>query len=82
MILDGAEITADALSTGDGGRVIVWSDDYTNFSGLISAKGSINGNGGFVGNYFNETFLNSIIQIHEIISFYALIFLTFLVYKV
>ena len=36
----------------------------------------INGNGGFVGNYFNETFLNSLIQIHETISFYILIFLT------
>ena len=35
----------------------------------------INGNGGFVGNYFNETFLNSIVQIHESTSFYILIFL-------
>ena len=36
----------------------------------------INGNGGFVGNYFNQTFLNSLIQIHETITFYMLIFLT------
>ena len=36
----------------------------------------INGNGGFVGNYFNQTFLNSLVQIHETISFYILIFLT------
>ena len=35
----------------------------------------INGNGGFVGNYFNQTFLNSLIQINETISFYILIFL-------
>ena len=35
----------------------------------------INGNGGFVGNYFNQTFLNSLIQIHEKIFFYILIFL-------
>ena len=35
----------------------------------------INGNGGFVGNYFNQTFLNSLIQIHETTSFYILIFL-------
>ena len=35
----------------------------------------INGNGGFVGNYFNQTFLNSIINIHETISFYVLIIL-------
>ena len=34
----------------------------------------INGNGGFVGNYFNQTFLNSLIQIHETTSFYILIF--------
>ena len=33
----------------------------------------INGNGGFVGNYFNQTFLNSLIQIHETTSFYILI---------
>ncbi len=36
----------------------------------------INGNGGFVGNYFNETFLNSLVQINETISYYVLIFLT------
>ena len=34
----------------------------------------INGNGGFVGIYFNETFLNSLISINETISFYLLIF--------
>ena len=34
----------------------------------------INGNGGFVGIYFNETFLNSFISINETISFYLLIF--------
>ncbi len=37
----------------------------------------INGNGGFVGNYFNQTFLNSLVQTHETITFYILIFLTF-----
>ncbi len=37
----------------------------------------INGNGGFVGNYFIKTFLGSLIQIHELISFYVLIFLIF-----
>ncbi len=36
----------------------------------------INGNGGFVGNYFNQTFLNSLIKINEPISYYFLIFLT------
>ena len=37
----------------------------------------INGNGGFVGNYFNQTFLGSLVQINETISFYILIILTF-----
>ena len=40
----------------------------------------INGNGGFVGNYFNQTFLNSLVQINETISFYILIFLTFILF--
>ncbi|MDC3174205.1 DNA translocase FtsK [Candidatus Pelagibacter sp.] len=40
----------------------------------------INGNGGFVGNYFNQTFFNSLVQIHETISFYTLIFLTFFLF--
>ncbi len=42
----------------------------------------INGNGGFVGNYFNRTFLNSLVQIHETTSFYVLIFFTFLLFLI
>ena len=42
----------------------------------------INGNGGFVGNYFNQTFLISLVQINEIISFYVLIFLIILLFLV
>lgn len=42
-------INADAISEGDGGRVIVWADDATGFQGDISARGgSISGDGGFV----------------------------------
>ncbi|MBI2297123.1 MAG: hypothetical protein HYU76_14055 [Betaproteobacteria bacterium] len=42
-------ITADAVVSGDGGKVIVWSDDATRFYGTISARGgSQSGNGGFV----------------------------------
>ena len=42
-------ISADALENGDGGRVIVWADDSTDFSGDISVVGgSTSGNGGFV----------------------------------
>ena len=33
----------------------------------------INGNGGFVGSYFNQTFLSSIIQMNENIFYYVLI---------
>src|SRR5207248_1465188 len=42
-------IRADAGTTGDGGRVIVWSDESTRFFGSISARGGAqSGNGGFV----------------------------------
>ena len=45
----GATIKADAITNGDGGKVIVWADDSTRFSGAISAKGgSEGGDGGFV----------------------------------
>lgn len=42
-------IRADAMTTGDGGRVIAWADGSTGFYGTISARGgSQSGNGGFV----------------------------------
>ncbi|WP_293076713.1 filamentous hemagglutinin N-terminal domain-containing protein [Okeania sp. SIO3B5] len=42
-------ISADAITNGDGGRVIIWSDGVTNFAGNISAKGGeFSGDGGFV----------------------------------
>ncbi|TAN71386.1 MAG: filamentous hemagglutinin N-terminal domain-containing protein, partial [Methylobacter sp.] len=42
-------IKADAKTNGDGGKVIVWSDDATRAYGDISAKGgSRSGNGGFI----------------------------------
>ncbi|MEK6593729.1 MAG: filamentous hemagglutinin N-terminal domain-containing protein [Pseudomonadota bacterium] len=44
-----ATIRADAITAGDGGKVIVWSDDATRAYGSISARGgSTSGNGGFV----------------------------------
>ncbi|MCZ6845675.1 MAG: filamentous hemagglutinin N-terminal domain-containing protein [Alphaproteobacteria bacterium] len=44
----GAVIDADATATGDGGRVIVWSDATTSFFGKISARGGPSGgDGGF-----------------------------------
>lgn len=42
-------ILADAISQGNGGKVIVWGDHATRFYGTIMAKGGINsGDGGFV----------------------------------
>jgi trimeric autotransporter adhesin len=42
-------IRADARTSGDGGRVIVWADGDTFMAGSISARGgSASGNGGFV----------------------------------
>src|SRR5919199_2659885 len=42
-------IQADALLNGNGGRVLVWSDQVTGFSGQASARGGTHsGNGGFV----------------------------------
>jgi fibronectin-binding autotransporter adhesin len=42
-------LLANAVTNGNGGRVIVWSDGMTQFSGSISATGgSLSGNGGFV----------------------------------
>ena len=40
-------ITADAANTGDGGRIIIWSDGATGFYGSLSAQGSQSGQGGF-----------------------------------
>ena len=42
-------IKANALQSGNGGKVIVWADDKTSFSGKISARGGVDsGNGGFI----------------------------------
>src|SRR5258706_1364468 len=43
-----ATITADAVNSGNGGKVIVWSDNTTVFRGTITGKGGAQGgNGGF-----------------------------------
>jgi filamentous hemagglutinin family protein len=45
----GASIKADAIASGDGGKVIVWADDITRAYGEISARGgAAGGDGGFV----------------------------------
>lgn len=44
-----ATIAADAVTGGDGGKVVVWSNDATRAYGSISARGGAqSGNGGFV----------------------------------
>jgi filamentous hemagglutinin family protein len=49
FVASSATIAADALDTGDGGRVVVWADDDTQFHGSISARGGESGgDGGFV----------------------------------
>ncbi|WP_334168764.1 MBG domain-containing protein [Methylobacter sp.] len=46
---NGADIKADAVKNGDGGKVVVWADEQTKAYGAISAKGGAqSGNGGFV----------------------------------
>ncbi len=42
----------------------------------------INGNGGFVGSYLNQTFLNSVILINEIVFYYFLIILSFFLFLI
>lgn len=42
-------ITADAVTNGDGGKVILWSDESTRAYGSISARGgALGGNGGLI----------------------------------
>ncbi len=45
----GAQITADSFSAGSGGKVIVWSDEFTRFYGQVTSRGvGASGAGGFV----------------------------------
>lgn len=49
IIRPGASVYADALSSGNGGKVIVWSDGYTYFLGkILSRGGTFQGDGGLV----------------------------------
>src|SRR6056300_514806 len=42
----------------------------------------INGNGGFVGNYLNQTFLNSLVLINENIFYYILLFFNLILFLI
>jgi filamentous hemagglutinin family protein len=47
-VASGAVLRADAVTSGNGGKVVVWSDDTTRFDGAISAHGgATGGDGGF-----------------------------------
>ena len=49
VMAETAEIKADATVSGDGGKIIVWSDEYTGFFGELFARaGAEGGNGGFI----------------------------------
>ena len=49
FVSQGSQLNANALLAGDGGQVIVWSEEVTAFSGEITAQGGEQaGNGGFV----------------------------------
>ena len=45
-VAQGALIHADALTRGNGGTVVVWADQHTDFAGSISAKGGAGGGDG------------------------------------
>ncbi len=48
FIDDASTISADATENGDGGQVIVWADDLTEFYGDLRARGGyLGGDGGF-----------------------------------
>lgn len=46
QVESGAQLRADALTQGDGGTVVVWSDGATRYAGAISAQGGANGGNG------------------------------------
>ncbi|HET6471914.1 MAG TPA: autotransporter-associated beta strand repeat-containing protein, partial [Pseudomonadales bacterium] len=49
FVASSATLRADAIDAGDGGKVVVWADGDTRYSGSISAKGgATGGDGGFV----------------------------------
>lgn len=46
---NGSSLVANALLNGNGGNIVVWSNDATRFSGYLSAKGgALGGDGGWI----------------------------------
>ncbi|WP_293777560.1 filamentous hemagglutinin N-terminal domain-containing protein [uncultured Oxalicibacterium sp.] len=58
FVSEGATVRANATQSGDGGKVIVWSDDRTAFSGTIEAKGGAEGGNGGLVEVSGEQFLD------------------------
>ncbi|HSW68693.1 MAG TPA: autotransporter-associated beta strand repeat-containing protein, partial [Gammaproteobacteria bacterium] len=46
LVAQGVNLNASALHTGNGGKVIVWADDTTDYAGNIIARGGMNGGDG------------------------------------
>jgi len=49
VVAEGSEVRADAISNGDGGRVILFAESLSHIAGDVSARGgTLGGDGGFV----------------------------------
>ncbi len=49
LVATGAQVTADATTSGDGGTIVVWSDENTQVGGMLSVLGGmLQGNGGLI----------------------------------
>jgi filamentous hemagglutinin family protein len=60
IMQSGATMDASALTSGSGGNVTLWADDWTTFAGNILAKaGSLFGDGGFVETSGKQTLVAS-----------------------
>ena len=57
-----ALIRADAVTEGDGGKVIIWADETTRFYGAISARGGKDGGDGGFAEVSGETSLDASIS--------------------
>ncbi len=60
-------INADAITTGNGGRIAVWSDGNTSVAGTLTARGGANaGNGGFIETSGRHVFLAESLRVNTL----------------
>jgi hypothetical protein len=64
VVQAGASIKADATVSGDGGQVVLWSDDATRFRGQLSARGGAQGGNGGLAEVSGKRFLDFAGQVH------------------